>query len=55
MGSTTLSALSGQIGKLTTKGIKGIFRRDEGMEQNTTEDDILIKRMKYVIDNTAND
>lgn len=52
MSSITLSAL---IEKFKTRGITSIFGSKVVSEQNLVEDDILLKRIRCVLDNTASD
>ncbi|MHC1684936.1 MAG: hypothetical protein AB6733_18675 [Clostridiaceae bacterium] len=47
--------LSERIEKLKTIGIVSIFGRKAVSEPNPVEDDILLERMRCVIDNTAID
>ena len=51
MSSITLSV---RIEKLKTRRIKSIFGKAVS-EPNSIEDDMLMERMRYVIDNTASD
>jgi|APDOM4702015248_1054824.scaffolds.fasta_scaffold3709417_1 hypothetical protein len=47
--------LSERIEKLKKIGITNIFGSRAVSEPNSVEDDILLERMRYVIDNTASD